>query len=156
MENKKDKDSNKGKKNIIKKPGFNFTWIYGIVGVLLLLYFFMDNSIGENHKLISQNYFIETMFKAHDVDRVLIVNDKDVEVYLKEDARKNEKYKDLKLDTSKSKFTPKTPDAVFTVASAESFIEKVSDIEKDFSTENKLDFQTVTRESIFQMLFIYA
>lgn len=150
------KKTNKKEKPSIKKPGFNANWIYAIVGFFLLMYLFMDNSLSDTNKKISQNYFLENMFKAHDVERVVIVNNKDVEVYLKEEAKFNEKYKDLKIDTSRSVLKGKTPDAFFTISSAENFENKVNEIEKNFSFENKLDFQTESRESIFQTLWLFA
>jgi len=155
MEDKKPKETPDNKKKpSINKPGFNSNWIYAIIGFFLLMYIVMDNSMGSSSKKITQNYFLENMFKAHDVERVVIVNDKDVEVYLKEEAKTNAKYSDLKIDTSKSLLKGKEPDAYFSISSAEVFENKVSEIEKNFPYENKLDFQTENRESIFQMLWL--
>lgn len=145
------------KKKAPKGGGFNATWIYALVGFLLLLYFFMDNSTANSHKLITQNEFIERMFKAHDVDHVVVVNGKDVEVFLKAEARKNEKYKDLQLDTAKkSVLGKKQPDAYFTILDAGSFEKRIAEVEKNYSAEDKLDFQTVNRESLYQTIWLFA
>ena len=62
------------------KPSFNSNWIYALIGIFLIVFLLKDSFTNNNYKKISQNEFIETMFKAHDVDRVVIVNNRDVEV----------------------------------------------------------------------------
>jgi len=90
------KDKNK---KIIKPNkgdgGFNPYWIYAILGVLIIISLFISNGFsGENSKQITQNEFENEMLLSRDVDRLVIVNNDVVQVYLKKEALENEKYKE--------------------------------------------------------------
>ncbi len=159
MEEKKDKKVkiNKDNKKVpLKKPGVNISWFYGIAAFLLLMYIMMGNP-PNRHKQISQNEFIQDMFKAHDVDHVIIVNNKDVEVFLKKDARNNAKYAKLKIDTTKSFLNSgNTADAIFTILSPESFEDEINRIQKDYDYKDKLNFQVEHRTSMSDTLWMFA
>ncbi len=81
-----------GKFPMPKKPKFNYYWIYGIVALVIIgLQLF---SLGGGKKQIGQNEFY-VMLKEGDVEKVAVINNRQVEVYIKDDALGKDKYKDL-------------------------------------------------------------
>ncbi len=83
-----------------KKPGtpnrkFNFYWIYAII-VLIFIAIQVVGSFETNAKDIDFNKFTQ-MLKDQEVDKVRIVNEKRVQVFVTEDAIENkEEYKDFR------------------------------------------------------------
>ena len=155
MENKKKNTIKKENKKKPVNPGFNSSWIYGILGFAFLMLILMNNSTGKASE-ISQKRFVEEMFKSHDVENVIVVNNKLAKVFLKNESKFNEKYKDLKIDTGKAVFGAKKPDAVFNILSAQGFEESINVVQKDFSIKDKLDFTVVEETSIFESLYLFA
>ena len=96
MENKK-KTGAPTPKNGSPKKGpkkqFNFYWIYGIIGALLLgLQLFQ---MGGGEKRTTWNEFANEMLKTNEVDRLLVVStngESRVEIFIKPDALELEKY----------------------------------------------------------------
>ena len=80
---------NNEQKNNAKKPKFNLYWIYGIalLGIIALNIVPMSNSVKE----ISEAVFFQQYLPTHDVDKLLVINDRQVEVYIKPDRLDNEK-----------------------------------------------------------------
>lgn len=76
------------------KKQFNFYWIYGIIGALLLgLQLFQ---LGGGEKRTTWNKFANEMLKTNEVDRLLVVTtngESRVEIFIKQDALTLEKYK---------------------------------------------------------------
>ncbi len=71
--------SNKENKN--NKPKFGIEWLYFIIfGFIFLIYFF--NSSGRVQRTTWKD-FINNMVLSHDVEKVVIVNNRIVEVYIK-------------------------------------------------------------------------
>jgi cell division protease FtsH len=91
---KNDSNENKNKKpKVPPMPKFNFYWIYGIIAVVFIaLTFLPKNGANKTSKI----EFINKMLLAHDVEKVVVVNKSVAEIYLKKEALKNDKYKDLK------------------------------------------------------------
>ncbi|MEZ5018263.1 MAG: ATP-dependent zinc metalloprotease FtsH [Flavipsychrobacter sp.] len=78
-------------KNQKKGPKFNIYWVYGIILVLLLGAQFFGNSFSNNAKEMSFLDFQLEYLDAGKVEKVIVVNDKEVEVFLKEGAEKETK-----------------------------------------------------------------
>ena len=78
-------------KNKGKKPAFKANWIYiGLLGVLLALMLFPK---GGPVQTVETKKF-EEMLKSGDVEKLVLINNSEVEIYLKPEALENEKYKD--------------------------------------------------------------
>lgn len=86
--NKEPKNPGEPNKPGGKKNRFNFYWIYGLIllGLLALQFFNFDKI-----ESVSQRQF-EEMVVAGEVDQVVVINDKLVEVFLTEDALKTEEH----------------------------------------------------------------
>lgn len=85
-------DKNNPKQEKEKKKKFNPYWLYGLIvlGILGLQFFQFDSTKSSNQREFSE------MLKAGDVDKIEIVNEKQVEVYIKEESLDKERYEDVK------------------------------------------------------------
>lgn len=72
------------------KRSFNFYWIYGII-ILLILSIQLFQSSGSMTKINRSDF--ESMLANGDVERIVIVNDQIVRVYIKQDRLKQEPHK---------------------------------------------------------------
>jgi len=88
------KEKKPASKLLPKSPKLNTYWIFAVIGVMLVALQFL--SFRTNVEAIDFRKFQEEMLKSHDVDRLVMVNSKVVEVYIKEDKLKNDKYKDVR------------------------------------------------------------
>ncbi len=86
-------DKKNQKPKIPQVPKFNFYWIYGIIFVIFIGLQLMPQDVA-----IKSSWFkVESeMIMSNDVEKIVVVNKKEAEVYIKQEALKNEKYKDLK------------------------------------------------------------
>ncbi len=120
-----------------KTPKFSYYWIYALIAVLLLgLQFF---SFRPTLKDTDFRAFEQEMLRSHDVAELVVVNGEIVEVYIKEDRLKNEKYKDVAA-------TPwggenKGPHYQFTIGSVEYFQQEMDKIQNDFSEEDRVSIK---------------
>jgi len=151
---KEDKKSKKGSSSSKNEDGgFNPYWIYAILGVLLVVSLFLSGGFGAaDDKKITQNEFVTEMLLADDVDRVVVVNDKQVEIYLKKEViENNEKYKDLK--DSKGVFD--SYDAYFTIANDKQFAEDLNVLKSKHPELESMNVEYEQRESIMDTLIFF-
>ena len=81
---------NNRKKNDGKGPKFNAYWIYGIIAVVfIIIQFYLSNSRGPIETTWGE--VKSTMLANNDIDKIVVVNDKVANVYIKKD--KLDKYK---------------------------------------------------------------
>ena len=127
-----------------KPPKFNPYWIYGIVIVIFLAIQYF--SFGGGPVKTSWQDVKSTMLASHDIDKIVVVNREEAQIYLKEDSY--EKYKD-KLNTgfgAPSKFGPQF---VFTIGSVESFEKKLQEAQANFTDSDKVPVEYNTVHNYF-------
>ncbi|MCU0441344.1 MAG: ATP-dependent zinc metalloprotease FtsH [Bacteroidia bacterium] len=74
-------------------PKFNFYWIYGVVAVVFLATLFMPQDVA-----LKTTWFKvqNDMIMTNDIEKIVVVNKERAEIYLKKEAVKSDKYKELK------------------------------------------------------------
>ena len=92
-------------------PKFNMYWIWGILLLGFIIFSFLPGNPG---KKTNWNEF-SAMVISNDVERVEIVNDRLVRVFLKKESLENEKYKDVRAQ-GQGMFGQKTPQYYFEVS----------------------------------------
>jgi AFG3 family protein len=108
---------NPNKKNDKKPPKFNAYWIYGIVAVaFILIQFYLSNSRGPVETNWSE--VRSTMLANQDIERIVVVNDKKANIYIKKD-RLN-KYETL-FSSNFTKPAETGPHFTFNIGSVETF-----------------------------------
>ena len=140
---------NQKKKKLIpnktpQKPNYQI-WI--IVALLLLVFGVTYFNKAGATKEIKQTRF-EEMYLSHDIDKVmLVINENVVEVTLKTEALKNDKYKDLVAQQSPFSVS-NGPHAYFKIISAESFKEDFQKLEAKVPKQYRVDYE-IDRRSDF-------
>lgn len=148
----KNKEKKKSSMPEIPKGKFNPYWIYAILGILIVASVFLGNpNSATSSKKINQDFFTEEMLKARDVNKAVVVNDHKVEVFLTEEAKENEKYKDMQ--SGGSMFD--TYDAYFTISSAEQFSKDMNDFRSTYP-DIKLNIDFEIRKSWVDSLLLFA
>lgn len=125
-------------------PKFNFYWIYGIIAVVFLVIQFLPHDVA----LKTTWYKVkQDMIMTHDVDKIVVVNKERAEVYLKKEAVKNDKYKDLK---ERGFFGDEVgPHYYFEIGDVKQFADDLREAEKDFPDTEKTSVEYVTQHNYF-------
>jgi len=139
MTENKDDDKSKNKlpsdfKNKFNKPKINFYWIYGIIAALILgMQFFNFKDTEVPLKTIND---VTNLLKADDVDKIIIVNKKFAELYIK-DVKKYKYRTQFKNFNESSKYY-----FIFNLASVDEFVKEVQQINKniEISTEERSEW----------------
>ena len=139
------------KKNSFKPKGFNPTWIYAIIGLILIGFFFITPNIGSQSKSLNRGTFNTYVLKGY-VDQVdLDLETNKVSVYLTDAALNSEEFKQFKnQEKGFPTFSGKPANYSFTVADAGNF-------EKDFnelvakSPNKNAKLNTITPDAMSKM-----
>lgn len=109
-----------------KGPKFNIYWIWGILAVILLG-FNLFSSFAPDTKRITFAEFNEQMLAKGDVEKIVLISNKNlVRVYIKKDSLKKEYYAS-KLPKGYNPDTDKGPQFEFTIAKPEIFTDDLRD-----------------------------
>ncbi len=154
-EDQSNRNKNQDSNNPFQKKGnkgggfkFNIYWIYAIVVAGLIgLQFFSYKSVSRE---ISQQQFEQEYLPSKDVAKLIVVNEKYVEVYIKEDRLTDPKYKDV----SKNSFGGPNlgPHFKFTIGSVEVFENQLREAQKDYKPEERLGVTYTDRTDWFETL----
>jgi AFG3 family protein len=152
MENndKEQQPKPKGKIPLPKTPKFNYYWIYGLIAVLLLgvnLFKFQGTT-----KSITENQFF-SMLDSSDVQKVVIVNDEFVEVFVKKEALKKKLHTDNKVNQSPLGGENTGPHYSFSVTSGEKFQEELEKAQSTIPRANQVSFTVERRTNFTETLF---
>jgi cell division protease FtsH len=136
-----------------KPPAFKFNPIY-IYGLLLLIFMGIQ-FYGSGGRPVETNWreVKNTMLKNGDVDKIVIVNKTEAEIYLKETSY--EKYK-AKLDQGFS-VPPKTgPHFVFNIGSVDVFEANLAKEQEEVPEASRITLKYETRTNYFSEIFSWV
>jgi len=121
------------------KVKFNFYWIYGVLGIVLFgLYL---NNMGTSPKELGWGELKE-MLANQEVDKILLVNKEQAEIYIKKDKLALPKFKDVKPSNS---LNSTSPTYIYQIGSVETFEKDVTDAQA--AIPNPVYLQNVTRKN---------
>lgn len=134
MENQENRNQNNQKKDpkrparkiLNEGPKFNYFWVYAIMAIFIVLSFNVTIFADNTQKTTSND--LKQMMEDNDVDKIVVYNAKEAEVYLKEAALNKDKYK--KISHSRFGSINRGPHFVLTVASNEAFDKFVTEFYK--------------------------
>jgi len=126
-----------GKKPV--KSKFNFYWIYGIIAVIFLILSFPNMWTGEVKTLDWGE--LKEMLANKDIEKIIVVNKEDAEIFLKKDRLDDPKFKD-KLPKKPNELGPQF---TYTIGSYDSFKEDVEKAQK--GTDNPIYLTNETRHN---------
>jgi len=122
---------NQNKKNDGKPPKFNAYWIYGIVAIVfIVVQLYLSNSNGPVETNWSK--VKSTMLANQDIERIVVVNDKQAKIYIKKDRIKNY---EQEFNGNFSKPSDVGPHFVFNIGSIETFERNLSEAQKGAQDE---------------------
>lgn len=139
------------------KPSFNFYWIYAIiaVGIIAMQVF----SSGGNTREISPNDFIE-LAKDGYVEKIIIINNLEVEVFIADDRIEDLQARDAKYKTitkSKGQFG-ESPQLTFTPPEPKFFMDQVKEVNTFLVEEGQkpINYTIDNRVNYFQILLNFG
>jgi len=133
-QNKKDfgfgaKPGNRDSKSNDNKPKFNITWIYGLIAIFIIgmMFFPMGNEPVE----VMWGRFRNDMLKTQSVQKIIIVNGNQAEIYLKPDKLNDPQFSDAKKGKSSAMGIP-SAHYFMKIGSIEVFSAQLKDAMKEF------------------------
>jgi cell division protease FtsH len=121
--------SNGNGKSPKKGPKFNLYWVYAIIGIILLSMNFFD--FHNKPKEISFQDFKRDLLASHAVDKLVVVNKSDVEVYIKPEMLTEPQFKDVAHGTLGS--VNPGPHYHFTIGDLKTFQDNLAEAEKFYN-----------------------
>ncbi len=118
-------------KNSRKGPRFNIYWVYGIILLLLISLQFFSGSMGSNGREMSFLDFKREYLDKGVVEKLVVVNNSEVEVYTKQKAQQP----DSKIPFAKSSSGPAT---TFRIGSVETFEDNLKDAQQDLPENERV------------------
>jgi AFG3 family protein len=148
-----DENKNKDKKDPkMKIQKFNWYWIWGFVLLALMGLWFVNQPI--SGKVINEYTFTEDFLKKGKVEKLVIVNKEQVEVYLTKDAYKADTSlnKENKFGLNQKEIGPHY---IFKVADLESFQKKIDEAQIEMPYDQKVALIPATRRPLWDSLGIF-
>lgn len=142
------------KPKVPQMPKFNFYWIYGIIAVVFLVINFLPHDVA----LKTTWFRVQSdMVMNNDVKSITIVNEKIAEVTLKNEALKNDRYKDLKDRSFLG--SEVGPHYYFEIGDVTQFRADLKDAEAEFTNRNpgqmiRIPVEYKTEKNVFGDLFL--
>ncbi|WP_298736697.1 ATP-dependent zinc metalloprotease FtsH [uncultured Chitinophaga sp.] len=132
-----------------KGPKFNIYWVYAFIGIALLAMNFLD--FRSQPKEISFQQFQLEYLQPGDVDKLVVVNKKYVEVYIRQDKLNEPKYDKV----AKGRFGAPNPGPhfQFSIGSEESFKADLDKAQTGVKPEDRVNVYYVDRQSWFEPVF---
>lgn len=116
---------NPNKKNDGKGPKFNAYWIYGVIAVVfIIVQFYLGNSRGPVETNWSE---VSKMLENQEIERIVVVNDKVANIYIKKDKLDNYKQQ---FDSNFSTPLESGPHFTFNTGPTEKFATNLSEAQK--------------------------
>ncbi|HYG17121.1 MAG TPA: ATP-dependent metallopeptidase FtsH/Yme1/Tma family protein, partial [Bacteroidia bacterium] len=131
-------------------PRFSLYWVYGIIAVLLMTMLLLP---GYNSPKETNTKELIEMLRSHDVKKIVVVNEKVAEIYLTEEALKNEKYKE-KLK-SPGLFGEDRPHFQMEIGNYEVFRKDVDNAQASFAEKERIYPDPVERHNLLLDLLGY-
>ena len=152
-EENKNSESNKAKipekkkepKKLFFKDGKNkyaIFWVYGIVLVAILGIQFLD--FGGKIKPVEWHE-LSKMINEKEITRIVVINEKKAEIYLKIEVFNKKKYEDLK----ERKLKEGGPHFVYPISTPDKFGEQLTELQKDIPHEKRLYFESKERKDMW-------
>jgi cell division protease FtsH len=125
-------------------PKFNIFWVY--IGIMLIFFGVSYFSNYNQPKEIDWNQFKTEMLQDGEVAKVIVINEKNVEVFLKSSALNTAEHKDVSGNK-------KGPQYTFSIGSVDYFQQQLEEAQADLEENEKVSPRFETRENWFSNIF---
>ena len=117
-------------------PRFSLLWVYGVIAALILGYYLFNPS---NDRPVESNWTtVQTMVERGDVEKILILNKDQAQVFLKREAI--ERYRRDSLDKRFRRLPEMGPQLIFTIGSVDSFREDLNAAEQQLGSNVPVEY----------------
>ena len=132
------------KKSKLPKNSFNFYWVYAIILVAVLAMSVFDFNVSSNKT--NWQEFETKMLRSGDVEKLIVVNKENAEVYIKQEALSKPQYKDV---PKKSLGSNKNigPHYTFEIGPPEAFEKKLQDSQVGIPDADRISVDYVTQKN---------
>ncbi len=129
------------------KPKFNVYWVYGLIilAIILLQFFSVDNNATE----VSWSKFRDEMLRQGDVEKVIIVNGKAAEIYIKPESLSSSKYENAAKKTGVGGVTG--PHYFINIVSSDSFEKRMEEAQAHLSESERIYAGAEERKNFMDM-----
>ncbi len=121
------------------KVKFNFYWIYGILALVFLGIWFLNSN--STTKPVGWGEF-QNMLKSEEVEKVLVVNHKEAEIYIRKDKLNLPKFKEVRPSNA---LKGSEPQYTYEIGSIENFEKDFKEAQQDLS--NPIYIEYITRKN---------
>ena len=118
------------------KFNFNFYWVYGLVSFIIIAIYFFD--FGKSPHQTTWNDFVSKMVRTSDVEKVVVLNKDVVNVYIKQESLKQDKFKTV-AKNSFGNGVNEGPHYQFTIGDVGTFEKDLSEVQKDVAEEQHIN-----------------
>ena len=140
----------KNQKKQQKQPQFNQYWIFGSIILVFLLLNIFSGDGSQSSTTTTPSKFFEFASNG-DVERIEIINKREVYVFLTRDARIKDEHKNS-AKTSLLSIASKTPNYRFEFGDLQNFENKLSQVNKDFNQNVEVNY--ITEQNIWGDIII--
>jgi len=140
----------KNQKKQQNQPQFNQYWIFGSIILVFLLLNIFSGDGSQSSTTTTPSKFFEFASNG-DVERIEIINKREVYVYLTRDARIKDEHKNS-AKTSLLSIASKTPNYRFEFGDLQNFENKLSQVNKDFNQNVEVNY--ITEQNIWGDIII--
>lgn len=126
-------------------PGFNFMWIYAIILAVFIGYSYLSSS-NVTKETDWQTFNTKMLQKGH-VEKLVVVNNETVEVYIKATKLDEAEHKSVKKNKADG------PHYVFAIGSVDYFQEQLASVQNEIPAEDRISPRFEKRENWFGNIF---
>ncbi|MBN2273448.1 MAG: ATP-dependent zinc metalloprotease FtsH [Bacteroidales bacterium] len=134
-----------------KKPKFNAVWLYVLIGMTLVSIYLFDS--GQQPPEIDWYFFKNELLLKGEVQKVVVVNNKDVEIYIKPEYLNQPKHQKLTSKGLNALSRTGPHYKLQGMLSLEKFEERLEEAQEDVSEENKIYAVSRDKQSFGQVIW---
>lgn len=143
---------NEKKQPDAKRRRFGFYWIYFFIAAIIIAR--LISGTYASTKEITWQEFERSILSKHAVEKIVIVNSEEAEVYIKKEFANDPYFKDVLKPSANNQIAP-GPHYEFTIGSVESFERRLDEAEKNFTEDEKVNVSYEKSTNWFGNAFLY-
>jgi cell division protease FtsH len=136
-----------------KKPRFNIMWVYGII--ILGIFGIATLNKGGKAKEVDFRQFREEMLKTGAVEKLVVVNNETVEIFIKQDRLADESFQKL-FKGPIGTMPERGPQFFFRISSIDIFDKNLEKLNSELPVEQRVEYSTVKRTDVLMQVLSWV
>jgi cell division protease FtsH len=134
-----------------KKPRFNAMWIYGLIGVAIILIYLFDS--GQGPVPVDWKYFRNEMLLTKEVQKIQVVNEQNAEIYIKPEFLNEPKHQ-KNFGKGLGSFAKAGPHYTMPVGSNDIFKKMLDEAQASIPDEDKIYPEFIRKRTFGDTLYL--